>query len=262
VARRPECRRRAQSPAVTGRVPVIVPGDQVQALVAREDRMARFVAGSRFVRLLAIGGLVAVGWLLGVVVGVVVAGPAAAEARVPARQVTAAQPGDVTTHGRAVISEDAVTHGDSASAAGVPTSHAVGRTGRRGSPLSGDLRGASSKRGDGFATSHVATGPAFAGGFPTVRVDVPADAGAMAGRTVDGLTSQSKPLSPQPSTADHSAGANGFVPRPGSGPFGPGFGDVARSVFDPRLAVAPAEMASVPAPVVRAAVDDPSFSPD
>ncbi|MFC7382177.1 hypothetical protein [Sphaerisporangium rhizosphaerae] len=332
MARMPGRRRRAQSPTVTGRVPVIVSGDQIQAIVTREGRMARFVAGSRFVRLVAIGGLIAAGWLLGVVFGAVGAGPVAAEARVPARQVPPAKAveyghghqavaagavehgrsagvaeaveqgrsvgvagavghgrsvgtSDVAGRGRPVMAGDLAVLGDPAmaGAAGArvgrlaegdglvdaddllddaPAGHPVRRTGRAGSPMSGDLRGVTSERGDGSATSHVATGPASAGGFPTVRVDAPADAGAMAGRAVDGLTSQSKPLSPQPSTADHSAGANGFVPRPGSGPFGSGFGDVARSVFDPRLAVAPAEMASVLAPVVRAVADDPSFSPD
>ncbi|MET8140024.1 hypothetical protein ABZU32_06925 [Sphaerisporangium sp. NPDC005288] len=320
MARMPGHRRRAQSPTVTGRVPVIVSGDQIQAIVTREGRMARFVAGSRFVRLVAIGGLIAAGWLLGVVFGAVGAGPVAAETRVPARQVPSAKAveyghghqavaagavehgrlagvagavghgrsvgtSDVAGRGRPVMPGGLAVLGDPATAGGAgarvgrlaegdglvdaddllddaPAGHPVRRTGRAGSPMSGDLRGVTSERGDGSATSHVATGPASAGGFPTVRVDAPADAGAMAGRMVDGLTSQSKPLSPQPSTADHSAGANGFVPRPGSGPFGSGFGDVARSVFDPRLAVAPAEMASVLAPVVRAVADDPSFSPD
>ncbi|WP_248959959.1 hypothetical protein [Sphaerisporangium perillae] len=184
--------------------------------------MARFVAGSRFGRLLAIGGLIAVGWLLGVVFGTVGAAPAAAEARVPAGHVATAKVGDL-----------------------VESAH------------TGAVRRSVS------TTPHVATGPALAGGFPTVSVNAPADAGAMAGRTVDGLTSQSKPVHPQPSTADHSAGANGFVPRGGgSGPSGPSLGDVARSVFDLRLMVAPAVLVSAPTPVVRTAADDPSFSPD
>ncbi len=58
----------------------------------------------------------------------------------------------------------------------------------------------------------------------------------MAGLTVDGLTSQSDPGLPPPSTADHILDTNGLVPTGGgNGPFGPGMGDVARSVFDPRL---------------------------
>ncbi|MFC4533071.1 hypothetical protein [Sphaerisporangium dianthi] len=282
-----------------------VSGDQIQAIVAREVRMARFVAGSRFGRLLAIGGLIAVGWFLGVVFG---AGPAAAEARVPARQVVA-KSGDMVVPGHAGASADAVKRrhpavgaverghpaepggravtadggmfGDAGTQYGLPAElrdlaegldplglgrpGGFGEAGREGAPTAGYVRDDASDvpaRRSGSATSHVATGPASAGGFPTVRVDAPADARAMAGKRVDGLTSQSKPVSPRPPTADHSAGANGFVPRAGSGPLGPGFGDVARSVFDPRLAVAPAVMASVPTPVVRPAADDPSFSPD
>ncbi|MFB9248793.1 hypothetical protein ACFFWE_11180 [Sphaerisporangium melleum] len=177
--------------------------------------MARFVAGSRFDRLLATGVLIAAGWLLGLVLGVFFAGPAAADGHGPAGQVAA-------------IEADALGPPDAAASRRAPSA------------------------------SDGATGPAYAGGFPTVSVD----AGAMAGRTVDGLTSQSKPVSPRPSTADHSAGANGIVPRGGSGPFGPGLGDVARPVFDPRFVVAPADPASVATPVVRAAADDPSFSPD
>jgi hypothetical protein len=84
----------------------------------------------------------------------------------------------------------------------------------------------------------------------------------MAGLTVDGLTSQSEPGLPEPSTAGKNLGGNGLVPSGGSGSFGPGMGDVARSVFDPRLAVQRAPLAWVLPPVVRTAADDPSFSPD
>ncbi|MCW2880218.1 MAG: hypothetical protein JWQ95_4318 [Sphaerisporangium sp.] len=219
MARTPEEQRRAESPAVASCVPVTASADQAQAIVTREGRMARFVAGSRFGRLLAVGGLIAAGWLLGVVFGFAGAAHAAADAHIPATK--------------------AVTLIKSLQAAEVIQTAAAG------------------------ATPHVAAGSALAGGFPTVGDSALADAGAMAGRTVDGLTSQSKPALPAPSTADHSAGANGFVPRGGgSGPSGPGLGDVARSVFDPRLMVAPAVMVSAPAPVVRTAADDPSFSPD
>ncbi|MFI6485549.1 hypothetical protein ACIBH1_47120 [Nonomuraea sp. NPDC050663] len=89
------------------------------------------------------------------------------------------------------------------------------------------------------------------------------NAEAMAGLNVDGLTSQSKPGTPVPSTAGDSHGPNGLVPNGGgSGPFGPGMGDVARSAFDPRLLAQRAPLACVLPPVVRTAADDPSFSPD
>ncbi|WP_181871512.1 hypothetical protein [Sphaerisporangium album] len=190
--------------------------------------MARFVAGSRLGRLLAVGGLIAVGWVLGLVFGL--AGAASAESHVPSGHVAAA--------GQA--GED------------VQVSRVVADVGTSGAA-----------RGSASTPPHVASGPAPAGGFPTVSDTASADAGAMAGRSVDGLTSQSKPAHPTPSTADHSAGADGIVPRGGgSGPFGPGPGDVARSVFDPRLVATPAVTASAPAPVVRTAADDPSFSPD
>ncbi|MET7327427.1 hypothetical protein [Nonomuraea sp. NPDC005650] len=89
------------------------------------------------------------------------------------------------------------------------------------------------------------------------------NAEAMAGRTVDGLNSQQDPGLPTPSTAGKILDTNGLVPNGGgSGSFGAAAGDVARSVFDPRLQVLRALVARVPAPVVRTAADDPSFSPD
>ncbi|GGK59475.1 hypothetical protein Ppa06_26880 [Planomonospora parontospora subsp. parontospora] len=112
-----------------------------------------------------------------------------------------------------------------------------------------------------------ASGPASeVGDFPTESGDLPAEgnAEAMAGRGVDGLTSQSTPGFPAPSTVDHNAGANGFVPQPsgGSGSFGPSVGDIARFDYDPRLRAQRAPLAGVLPPVVRTAADDPSFSPD
>ncbi|WP_184888433.1 hypothetical protein [Sphaerisporangium siamense] len=190
--------------------------------------MARFVAGSRFARLLAVGGVIAIGWLLGLIFGFT--GAASAETHIPAGHAAA-----VEAEGTARISRG--TDG-------------------------AEVTAPKARRDVGTATHHVATGPASAGGFPTVSDTASADAVAMAGRTVDGLTSQSTPAPAAPSAADHSAGADGFVPRGGSGPSGPGFGDVARSLFDPRLVASPAFTARVPAPVVRAAADDPSFSPD
>jgi hypothetical protein len=89
------------------------------------------------------------------------------------------------------------------------------------------------------------------------------NAAAMAGREVDGLTSQSKPALPAPSTVDLSSGSHGFVPQGGGGSgLGPGMGDVARSYADPRLTALRAPLACVLPPVVRTAADDPSFSPD
>ncbi|GAA3790278.1 hypothetical protein GCM10022226_06470 [Sphaerisporangium flaviroseum] len=210
--------------------------------------MARFVAGARFGRLLAIGGLIAVGWFLGVVFGF--AGAAAAD--VPAAHMPVVKAVKAVTTGKAV---KVMTGKAVKVATGKAVKVATGKA----------VKVVETVAAHGFlsTTPLVAPGSAPADGFPTVSDSVPADAGAMAGRNVDGLTSQSKPALPAPSTADHSAGANGFVPRGGgSGPFGPSVGDVARSVFDPRLMVAPAETASAPAPVVRTAADDPSFSPD
>ncbi|WP_336213964.1 hypothetical protein [Nonomuraea sp. LPB2021202275-12-8] len=118
------------------------------------------------------------------------------------------------------------------------------------------------------ADSTAATGagtPQAAIGSSPVSGTVPAssDAGAMAGLTVDGLTSQSDPGLPPPSTADNILDTDGLVPNGGgNGPFGPNVGDVARSVFDPRLEVRHAPMAFELPPVVRTAADDPSFSPD
>ncbi|TMR12165.1 hypothetical protein ETD86_33565 [Nonomuraea turkmeniaca] len=89
------------------------------------------------------------------------------------------------------------------------------------------------------------------------------NAEAMAGRTVDGLNSQRDPGLPSPSTAGKILDTNGLVPNGGgSGPFGSATGDIARSVFDPRLQARRAVPAYVPPPVVRTAADDPSFSPD
>ncbi|GIH93039.1 hypothetical protein ACFFMN_02570 [Planobispora siamensis] len=104
-----------------------------------------------------------------------------------------------------------------------------------------------------------------AGGFPTESGELSAgNAEAMAGRGVDGLTRQSAPGSPAPSTVDPSAGSNGFVPQTGggSGLSGPSVGDVARFVYDPQLRAHRVPRALVLPPVVRTAADDPSISPD
>ncbi|MEU7004482.1 hypothetical protein [Nonomuraea sp. NPDC046570] len=182
------------------RVPVTVSEEGV--MTDRAARMARFAAGARQVlaRAVKVGGLLAAGWLLAVLFGLLSAAPAAA---------------------------------DTTAATGADSPQAV----------AGSLA-------DGFPTAH---GTASA-------MD---NAEAMAGRGVDGLTSQSTPGSPAPSTVSKNTGANGLVPNNGgNGPSGPGMGDVARSVFDPRLTAQRAPLACVLPPVVRTAADDPSFSPD
>ncbi|SDJ94681.1 hypothetical protein [Nonomuraea jiangxiensis] len=181
------------------------------AATDRVDRMARFAAGARrlVVRAFAMGVLVAAGWLLAVVFGMLTAAPAAADDTM----VTA------------------TTATTAATDVGAPQPH--------------DLTGQ----------------PYGLGG----RTDASAsdNAEAMAGRTVDGLNSQSDPGLPAPSTAGKILDTDGLVPNGGgSGPFGAAAGDVARSVFDPRLQARRAILASVPTPVVRTAADDPSFSPD
>ncbi|WP_343948882.1 hypothetical protein [Nonomuraea longicatena] len=173
-------------------VPVIDP--EKSAIADRANRMARFAAGARQVvaRATAVGVLLAAGWLLAVLFGMLTSAPAAAD------------------------------------------------------------------------TSHVAAGP-ITGDFPTAGDTAAAsdNAEAMAGLKVDGLTSQSTPGMPAPSSASKNLGANGLAPNfGGAGPFGPGMGDVERSAYDPRLTAQRAPLACVLPPVVRTAADDPSFSPD
>ncbi len=123
---------------------------------------------------------------------------------------------------------------------------------------------ADSTAATGAGAPQTVTGP-FEGGFPTAdgTVSAPDDAEAMAGLTVDGLTSQSDPGLPAPSTASSMLDTDGLVPNGGgSGPFGPCMGDIARSVYDPRIEARRAHLACVLPPVVRTAADDPSFSPD
>ncbi|MEQ4715827.1 hypothetical protein [Nonomuraea sp. B19D2] len=179
------------------RLPVTVPAQG--ATTDRVDRMARFAAGARrlVVRAVTIGALVAAGWLLAVVFGMLIADPAAAETAVTA---------DVTAVSDAVAPQSLI-HPD--------------------------------------------------------RVSESDNAEAMAGRTVDGLNSQQDPGLPAPSTAGKILDTNGLVPNGGAGGlFGAAPGDVARSVFDPRLQARRALLARVLPPVVRTAADDPSFSPD
>lgn len=176
--------------------------------------MARFAAGFHLGRLLVVGGLIAAGWLLGVIFGVF--GTAAA--------VTGAGP----------------LH----SVAGSALPGHFPMTDPPGS-LSSSAGAASAGRSDGF---------------PTAIHEASVNAEAMAGRTVDGLTSQSKPVLPSPSTADHAPGDQGLVPQTSGGSFL--FGDVARSAIEPRFTTLTAPAAALTPPVVRTAADDPSFSPD
>ncbi|MET9339357.1 hypothetical protein [Nonomuraea sp. NPDC003804] len=183
----------------------------------RAARMARFAAGacSVIARALTVGGLLAAGWLLATLFGLLTATPAAAETTPAAADVTSA----------AQITPAAA---DTTAATGADTPQAVA----------------------GFPT---------AGGTALV-MDT---AEAMAGAEVDGLTSQSKPGFPAPSTAGKSMGAKGLAPNSGgNGPFGPGMGDLARSCVDPRETAQRAPLACVLPPVFRTAADDPSFSPD
>ncbi|MEO3806634.1 hypothetical protein [Nonomuraea sp. B1E8] len=182
----------------------------------RVDRMARFAAGARrlVMRATAIGFLVAAGWLLAVLFGMLTAAPAAADST-------------------------AATGASSTAAAGLPVTETAA------------------------VPSAVTEVGASAASLDPDHVSVSDNAEAMAGRTVDGLNSQQDPGLPTPSTAGQILDTNGLVPNGGGcGPFGSATGDVARSVFDPRLEARRAPLAYVLPPVVRTAADDPSFSPD
>lgn len=204
-------------PALAARgVPVIIFAKD--AIADRAARMARFAAGARQViaRVVAAGVLLAAGWLLAVLFGLLFAAPAAADSTAATRTATAAD-----------------------------TSHTV----------TGSIT-------DGFPT---ADGMVSASDNAEVigKVSASDNAEAMAGRTVDGLNSQSDPGLPPASPATDILDTNGLVPNGGgSGPFGPSMGDIARSFFDPRIEARRAPLASVLPPVVRTAADDPSFSPD
>jgi hypothetical protein len=222
--------RPGQSAPVARRVPVAVPSQE--AITERASRMARFAAGARRViaRAAAVGGLVAAGWLFALLFGTFSAAPAgaASAAEVPAGAASTAQ---APVHTTPLNTAPAAADATAVTGGGVP---------------------------------HSVTG-SITDGFPTVggTVSAPDNAEAMAGLTVDGLTSQSDPGLPAPSTASSMLDTDGLVPNGGgSGPFGPHMGDIARSVFDPRLEAERADPARVLPPVVRTAADDPSFSPD
>ncbi|KAB8196862.1 hypothetical protein FH608_007455 [Nonomuraea phyllanthi] len=189
--------------------------------------MARFAAGARrlVVRTVTVGALVAAGWLLAVLFGMLTAAPAAAEATTA--EATTAEATTAEAVNAEAVNVEATTAGDAAAA--ISVSDALG--------------------------SQSLTRPG--------RLSRSDNAEAMAGRTVDGLNSQQDPGLPSPSTAGKILDTNGLVPNGGgSGPFGAAAGDVARSVFDPRLQARRALQAPVSPPVVRTAADDPSFSPD
>ncbi|NUW32628.1 hypothetical protein HTZ77_14470 [Nonomuraea sp. SMC257] len=192
--------------------------------------MARFAAGARRVvaRAAVTGGMIAAGWLLAVLFGTLFAAPAAAS-------TTAAHTAASTT----------AAHKAAADAAG------------------GAATGITALADSRSSTSDTVTG-SITDGFPTGDGGISAadNAEAMAGRTVDGLTSQSDPGLPPSSTANKILGTDGLVPGGGGGPFGPGMGDIARSVYDPGLQAGRVVMARELPPVVRTAADDPSFSPD
>ncbi|MEV6160092.1 hypothetical protein AB0L53_58120 [Nonomuraea sp. NPDC052129] len=207
---------RAMPALASRRVPVIIFAED--AIADRAARMARFAAGARQViaRVVAAGVLLAAGWLLAVLFGLLFAAPAAADSTAATGTATAAG-----------------------------TSHTV----------TGSIT-------DGFPT---ADGRVSASDNAEMigKVSASDNAEAMAGRTVDGLNSQSDPGLPPASPATDILDTNGLVPNGGgSGPFGPSMGDIARSFFDPRIEARRAPLASVLPPVVRTAADDPSFSPD
>ncbi|NUW43646.1 hypothetical protein HT134_26465 [Nonomuraea rhodomycinica] len=193
--------------------------------------MARFAAGARRVvaRAAVAGGVIAAGWLLAVLFGTFSAAPAAAS--------TAAAHTAASTTAAHTAAADA--------AGGAATGIAAlddSRSSTSGTTVTGSIM-------DGFPTGD--------GGISAAD-----DAEAMAGRTVDGLTSQSDPGLPPSSTANKILGTDGLVPGGGGGPFGPGMGDIARSVYDPALQARHVVVARELPPVVRTAADDPSFSPD
>lgn len=214
----------AHVPAAARSVPVTAPGGGARVFprFAVPLLMRRALA-----RVIVVGGLTLVGWLATALFGLLGLSSAAAESTVVPQEASRADRFEAAA-GLVVFSADGfpTARGDSASVRGRAT---------RGSTWRVDM----------------------SDGSPVV----PDDAEAMAGRGVDGLTSQSEPLLPAPITAD--LGADGVMPHGGGiGQFGPGAGDVARSIFDPRLAVRRVPLASVPLPVVRTAADEPSYTPD
>ncbi|MFI7146769.1 hypothetical protein ACIBO2_17755 [Nonomuraea sp. NPDC050022] len=219
---------RAMPALASRRVPVIIFAED--AIADRAARMARFAAGARQViaRVVAAGVLLAAGWLLAVLFGLLFAAPAAAD--------STAATGTATAVGTSRTVTGSITDG-------FPTAD-----GRVSASDNAEMIGKVSAWDNAEAIG---------------KVSASDNAEAMAGRTVDGLNSQSDPGLPPASPATDILDTNGLVPSGGgSGPFGPSMGDVARSYFDPRIEARRAPLASVLPPVVRTAADDPSFSPD
>lgn len=237
------------SPSAVACVPVTGLGDGVPE--AESGRMVRSAA-LRLGRRLLLGGLLVIGWVLGgFLLGWAGAAPAAADTLVPTlHRVTtlgAAEP----EHLRRQPAADSVT-------GGVP--HTVTHTATGTAKSTGTDAGRRSLVGEvGGAVRGTA-----AGSVVHAVSNASTTAAAMAGRRVNGLTSQYTPGSTAPS-AEHTIVAHFVASNSGgggSGPFGPGVGDVARSIEDPRLMVLPVPLAGILPPVVRTAADDPSFSPD
>ncbi|GAA3253087.1 hypothetical protein [Nonomuraea helvata] len=220
------------------RLPVADPAQG--ATTDRVDRMARFAAGARrlVMRAVTVGSLVAAGWLLAVVFGMLTADPAAADATATAEATATA---DATAAAATTASAEAKATAEAeATAETAATAPAMAA-----------------------AKTAVSDAAALQSLTSPDRVSESDNAEAMAGRTVDGLNSQQDPGLPAPSTAGKILDTNGLVPNGGAGGlFGAAAGDVARSVFDPRLQARRAILARVLPPVVRTAADDPSFSPD
>nr|WP_236667177.1 hypothetical protein [Nonomuraea sp. K271] len=229
----------------------------------RVDRMARFAAGARrlVLRATAVGSLVAAGWLLAVLFGMLTAAPAAADS-------TAATGASHSTSAAGVPASGTSAAELSASATATDLYESVAATDSyesatdMGTPVSATDMGTPVAEMPAVPSAVSEVGASAASLGPG-HVSASDNAEAMAGRTVDGLNSQQDPGLPTPSTAGKILDTNGLVPNGGgSGPFGSATGDVARSVFDPRLEARRSPPAYVLPPVVRTAADDPSFSPD
>ncbi|MBF8186382.1 hypothetical protein ITP53_11595 [Nonomuraea sp. K274] len=238
-----------------------VPGQNATA--DRVDRMARFAAGARrlVVRAAGIGALVAAGWLFAVLFGTLTAAPAAANAAEGAASANQAPTSATETNAEVTQATanaiEADTEANQAPASTTEAPASVTEADANATEAHASVTEVDENAGQaaGGTTSRALTG--------TQHSAASDNAEAMAGRTVDGLNSQQDPGLPAPSTAGKILDTNGLVPNGGgSGPFGPAAGDVARSVFDPRLQVQRAFLACVLPPVVRTAADDPSFSPD
>ncbi|MBN6050791.1 hypothetical protein JYK22_02500, partial [Nonomuraea sp. RK-328] len=261
VTRTPVRRLRAMA-RVVFRVPVPVAVPAGEAITERADRMARFAAGARRVvaRAAVAGGVIAAGWLLAVLFGTFSAAPVAASTGVvdsTAATGTAASAASASAETAASEAEAAAEH-VAATEADAVTEHVAATD-----AADGAATGITALDDSHSVTPHAVTG-SITDGFPTGDGGISAadNAEAMAGRTVDGLTSQSGPGLPPSSTANKILDTDGLVPGGGGGPFGPGMGDVARSVYDPGLQARRIVVARELPPVVRTAADDPSFSPD